>query len=89
MNALGSGYADRPVVITATNYRGDNPSTQKKQDAANPVIDYKFLSETELLVVISAPEFTDKNTKNTGYLRDLYPSAGVPSSLTRFTVQVY
>ena len=88
-NALGSGYAERPVVITTANYRGDNPSTKKKQDAANPVIDYKFLSQTELLVVFSAPEFTDKNTKNRGYLRDLYPSAGVPSDLTRFTVQVY
>jgi len=88
-NALGSGYADRPVVITAANYRGDNPITQKRADGAMPVTDYKFLSSTTLLVVISAPEFQSWNRKNRGYLYQLYPSSGVIDTLTRFTVQVY
>ena len=88
-SALGSGYANRPVVINVTNYRGDNPITQKRADGAMPVTDYKFLSSTELLVVISAPEFQSWNRKNRGYLYQLYPSSGVVSTLTRFTVQVY
>ena len=88
-NALGSGYANRPVVITTTNYRGDAPLQSKKAYGGEAVTDYKFLSQTELLVVISAPKFQDWNSKNRGYLWRLYPSAGVPSNLTRFTVQVY
>ena len=86
---LGAGYTDRTVVVSALNYRGDNPDTSKRQDDAVPVIDYTFLSATKLLIVFSAAEFNDSDRKNQGGLRNLYPSSGVESTLTRFTVQVY
>ena len=84
------GYADRPVIIQAANWRGKDFEDRKVEDhTTTATIDYKWTAANKLIVVFSSAFYNDSDRKSHGSLKNLYPNSGHTDSRTLFTLQVF